>query len=91
MGTGQREGKISKEEAIRAIEMKLKTLEHTSEDDLQLNQIQTGGPTVPLIHRYQYNKDRDSNGASSSQRGGSRRYHSKTTPYSRSQGPYKRR
>lgn len=59
LGSGRREEKISKTEAIRAIEAKLKTLERQTDDNLELNN--TGRDSnVPFIQRYQYNKDRDS-------------------------------
>ncbi|KAH8394110.1 hypothetical protein KR215_007754 [Drosophila sulfurigaster] len=58
LGTGRREEKISKTEAIRAIEAKLKTLERQADDNLELNT--TGRePNVSFIQRYQFNKDRD--------------------------------
>ncbi|KAM8718767.1 hypothetical protein ACLKA7_001474 [Drosophila subpalustris] len=58
LGSGRREEKISKSEAIRAIEAKLKTLERQTDDNLELNN--TGRESnVPFIQRYQFNKDRD--------------------------------
>uniref|UniRef100_A0A1A9X028 Uncharacterized protein n=1 Tax=Glossina brevipalpis TaxID=37001 RepID=A0A1A9X028_9MUSC len=90
LGTGKREGKISKEEAIRAIEQKLKILENHTDEDLELDQIgSSGGPQVPLIQKYQFNKDRDSNTNMTIQR---RHYHHKsnTGPYTRHQRPKRR-
>ncbi|XP_023179244.1 probable RNA-binding protein 18 isoform X2 [Drosophila hydei] len=58
LGSGKREDKISKAEAIRAIEAKLKALERQTDDNLELNT--TGREhNMPIIHRYQYNKSRD--------------------------------
>ncbi|KAL9879000.1 putative RNA-binding protein 18 isoform 2-T2 [Glossina fuscipes fuscipes] len=90
LGTGKREGKISKEEAIRAIEQKLKILENHADDDLELDQIgSSGGPQVPLIQKYQFNKDRDSSTNMAIQR---RHYHHKLNagPYTRHQRPKRR-
>ncbi|XP_065363201.1 probable RNA-binding protein 18 [Calliphora vicina] len=86
LGTGKKEGKISKEEAIKAIEQKLKFLE-SQPDDLEFNQ--SLACEVPLIQKYQFNKDRDANGATStSQR---RTYHkSNSGPYNRHQRPKRR-
>uniref|UniRef100_A0A1A9ZLP3 RRM domain-containing protein n=1 Tax=Glossina pallidipes TaxID=7398 RepID=A0A1A9ZLP3_GLOPL len=90
LGTGKREGKISKEEAIRAIEQKLKILENHADDDLELDQIgSSGGPQIPLIQKYQFNKDRDSSTNMTIQR---RHYHHKLNagPYTRHQRPKRR-
>lgn len=85
LGTGIKEGKISKEEAIKAIEQKLKILESQS-DDLEFNQ--SLACQVPLIQKYQFNKDRDVNGTSTSQR---RTYHKTNShPYTRHQRPKRR-
>ncbi|XP_037822850.1 probable RNA-binding protein 18 [Lucilia sericata] len=86
LGTGKKEGKISKEEAIKAIEQKLKLLE-SQKDDLEFNQ--SLACEVPLIQKYQFNKDRDSSGAcTTSQR---RTYHkSSSGPYNRHQRPKRR-
>lgn len=86
LGTGKKEGKVSKEEAIRAIEQKLKLLESQG-DDLEFNQPLSN--QVPLIQKYQFNKDRDANAAATtSQR---RTFHkSSSGPYSRHQRPKRR-
>lgn len=87
LGTGKREGKVSREDAIRAIENKLKMLESQG-DDIDFDQTSTG-PVIPLIQKYQFNKDRDGkNSTSSAQRG---RYHKTNSgPYNRHQRPKRR-
>lgn len=102
LGTGKREGKVSKEETIRAIEAKLKSLERRSEDDLELNAIRgegsSGASQIPFIQRYQFNKDRDSCNSSmntANQRHGhssSNRSFTKPAggPYNRNQRPKRR-
>ncbi|TDG38636.1 hypothetical protein AWZ03_014942 [Drosophila navojoa] len=57
LGRGKREDKISKSDAIRAIETKLRTLERQTDDNLELNT--TREENVPFIHRYQFNKSRE--------------------------------
>ncbi|KAH8405915.1 hypothetical protein KR222_006346 [Zaprionus bogoriensis] len=59
LGSGRREEKISKTEAIRAIEAKLKTLERQTDDILEFNTLGRES-NAPFIQRYQFNKDRDS-------------------------------
>lgn len=82
-------GKMSKELTIKAIEAKLKALENHT-DDLVINQTSTND--VPLIQRYQYNKN--SNTQSSSTAGPmNRRYNSRhsSAPYNnRNQRRHKR-
>ncbi|ALC49796.1 CG14414 [Drosophila busckii] len=87
LGTGKREEKISKTEAIRAIEAKLKVLERQTDDNLELNN-SGREPNVPFIQRYQFNKDRDS-----LQRPGQHGKYSKSkssAPYHRQQRPKRR-
>ncbi|XP_068158625.1 probable RNA-binding protein 18 isoform X1 [Drosophila tropicalis] len=97
LGTGRREEKISKTEAIRAIEAKLKLLERQTDDNLELNTTQMGlgmsystgrgrndqqhGP-VPFIQRYQFNKEREERDRKSSK---------SSAPYHRQQRPNRRR
>ncbi|KAH8256526.1 hypothetical protein KR038_000726, partial [Drosophila bunnanda] len=81
LGSGKREEKISKCEAIRAIEAKLKVLERQTDDNLELNTMGRGEANVPFIQRYQFNKDRD----------GTQRYgKSSSAPYHRQQRPKRR-
>ncbi|XP_020797793.1 probable RNA-binding protein 18 isoform X1 [Drosophila serrata] len=81
LGSGKREEKISKSEAIRAIEAKLKVLERQTDDNLELNTMGRGEANVPFIQRYQFNKDRD----------GTQRYgKSSSAPYHRQQRPKRR-
>ncbi|EDX17903.1 GD17174 [Drosophila simulans] len=77
LGTGKREEKVSKTEAIRAIEAKLKLLERQTDDNLELNTAGRGEANVPFIQRYQFNKDRDA----------SQRYGKSSAPYHRQQRP----
>ncbi|XP_032593839.1 probable RNA-binding protein 18 isoform X1 [Drosophila grimshawi] len=87
LGSGKREEKISKAEAIRAIEAKLKTLERQTDDNLELNPIGRE-PNVPFIQRYQFNKDRDTQ-----QRTGPHGKYMKnksSAPYHRQQQPKRR-
>ncbi|XP_030378683.1 probable RNA-binding protein 18 isoform X2 [Scaptodrosophila lebanonensis] len=86
LGTGKREEKISKSEAIRAIEAKLKVLERQSDDNLELNPVGRGDANVPFIQRYQFNKDRDNTQRS----GPGGKYHKSTAPYHRQQRPKRR-
>ncbi|XP_064556885.1 probable RNA-binding protein 18 isoform X1 [Drosophila montana] len=58
LGRVKREEKISKADAIRAIEAKLKTLERQTDNNLELNTIGRD-QNVPFIHRYQFNKSRE--------------------------------
>ncbi|XP_017055803.1 probable RNA-binding protein 18 isoform X2 [Drosophila ficusphila] len=81
LGTGKREEKISKTEAIRAIEAKLKVLERQTDDNLELNTSGRGEANVPFIQRYQFNKDRD---------GTQQRYGKSSAPYHRQQRPKRR-
>ncbi|XP_005186230.2 probable RNA-binding protein 18 isoform X1 [Musca domestica] len=86
LGTGKREGKITREEAIKAIEQKLKAIESQG-DDIDFSQ-PTAGPVIPLIQKYQFNKDRDAKTATTTQR---RPYHKTSSgPYSRHQRPKRR-
>lgn len=87
LGTGKREGKITREEAIKAIEQKLKLIESQG-DDIDFSQ-PTAGPVIPLIQKYQFNKDRDGkNATATSQR---RPYHKTSSgPYNRHQRPKRR-
>lgn len=72
--------KMSKELTIKAIEAKLKSLENQS-DDLVINQ--TSETDVPLIQKYQYNKN---NGPGNSTAAGSGRKFGTRYP----SGPYNR-
>lgn len=73
-------GRMSKESTIKAIEAKLKALENQA-DDLVINQSLDG---VPLIQKYQYNKNGD--GASSSSSANTRKFNSRPSrPYQRQQ------
>ncbi|SPP88707.1 blast:Probable RNA-binding protein 18 [Drosophila guanche] len=80
LGTGKREEKISKSEAIRAIEAKLKHLERQTDDNLELNPRDGINANVPFIQRYQFNKDRDN----------TQRYGKSSAPYHRQQRPKRR-
>lgn len=88
MGTGKREEKISREEAIKVIEQKLQTLEKRQESgwDLSYNHLgigpNMGGPDIPIMQRYQFNKDRENKGLGPNQQ---RRYNKNSTaaPYQR--------
>ncbi|XP_001354817.3 probable RNA-binding protein 18 isoform X1 [Drosophila pseudoobscura] len=80
LGTGKREEKISKSEAIRAIEAKLKHLERHTDDNLELNPREGFNANVPFIQRYQFNKDRDN----------TQRYGKSSAPYHRQQRPKRR-
>ncbi|XP_017869067.1 PREDICTED: probable RNA-binding protein 18 isoform X1 [Drosophila arizonae] len=57
LGRGKREDKISKSDAIRAIEAKLRTLERQTDNNLELNIARE--ENIPFIYRYQFNKSRD--------------------------------
>lgn len=88
LGTGKREEKISREEAIKVIEQKLQIIERRQDSswDLSYNHLGIGsnidGPDIPLIQRYQFNKDRENKGLGPNQQ---RRYHksSSMAPYHR--------
>ncbi|XP_022208462.2 probable RNA-binding protein 18 isoform X1 [Drosophila obscura] len=80
LGTGKREEKISKSEAIRAIEAKLKHLERQTDDNLELNPRDGINANVPFIQRFQFNKDRDN----------TQRYGKSSAPYHRQQRPKRR-
>ncbi|XP_075156464.1 putative RNA-binding protein 18 isoform X2 [Haematobia irritans] len=86
LGTGKREGKITREEAIKAIEHKLKVIESQG-DDIDFDQ-PTAGPVIPLIQKYQFNKDRD--GKTSTTTTQRRPYHKTSGPYNRHQRPKRR-
>ncbi|XP_037937996.1 probable RNA-binding protein 18 [Teleopsis dalmanni] len=91
LGTTKREGKISTEEAIRAIEAKLKFLEKNTDLEMEINTIAgstNGVPPVPFIQRYQFNKDRDAN--NSHQRSGRLHTKSNSGPYNRNHRPRRR-
>lgn len=70
-------GRMSKENTIKAIEAKLKALENQA-DDLVINQLPDG---VPLIQKYQYNKEGGVGGSGSSSN--SRKFNPR--PYQRNQ------
>ncbi|XP_031630904.1 probable RNA-binding protein 18 [Contarinia nasturtii] len=76
--------KMSKELTIKAIEAKLKALENQS-DDLVINQ--TSDREVPLIHKYQYNKNGDRGNMSTATATNSKKFSSRPTngPYNRNQ------
>lgn len=79
--------RMSKELTIKAIEAKLKALENQS-DDLVINQTSDGD--VPLIQRYQFNKNggTDRNNATSSTNRPKK--FDKNGPYNRNQRRHKR-
>lgn len=90
LGTRPRECKISKEEAIRAIEEKLQALEKNP-DDIRINA--STATEVPIIKRYQFNKDRDTSTSVGGQRMVSSRFNygkNYSGPYNRNQRPKKR-
>lgn len=74
--------KMSKEFTIRAIEAKLKSLEQHS-DDLVINRGTDSEP--PLIQKYQYNKNSNERGSSSTMSQGTK-YNSSKGKFS--SGPY---
>ncbi|XP_013118071.1 probable RNA-binding protein 18 isoform X2 [Stomoxys calcitrans] len=86
LGTGKREGKITREEAIKAIEQKLKIIESQG-DDIDFDQ-PAAGPVIPLIQKYQFNKDRDAKTATTATQ--RRPYHKTSGPYNRHQRPKRR-
>lgn len=73
-------GRMSKESTIKAIEAKLKALESNA-DDLVINQGTDSG--IPLIQRYQYNKNNGIGGAAGTSTNNLRKFHSR--PYQRNQ------
>lgn len=77
-------GKMSKELTIRAIEAKLKALENQS-DDLVINQ--TSDREIPLIQKYQYNKNGDRGNTSTSTGTNNKKFSSRppSGPYNRNQ------
>ena len=79
--------KLSKELTIKAIEAKLKALENQS-DDLVINQ--TSDREIPLIQKYQFNKNNDRGATNSS--GPNKKFTSRppTGPYNRNQRRHKR-
>lgn len=78
--------KMSKELTIKAIEAKLKALENQS-DELVINQ--TSDSNVPLIQKYQYNKNNVGGNSNNMAIGPNRRY--TNGPYNRNQRrPHKR-
>lgn len=79
--------RLSKELTIKAIEAKLKALESQS-DDLVINQ--TSDREVPLIQKYQFNKNggADRNNATTSTMGAKK--FGRNGPYNRNQRPYNR-
>lgn len=72
-------GRMSKENTIKAIEAKLKALENQA-DDLVINQLPDG---VPLIQKYQYNKNNGGGIGTSGSSSNSRKFNSR--PYQRNQ------
>lgn len=79
--------RMSKELTIKAIEAKLKALENQS-DDLVINQ--TSDREVPLIQKYQFNKNGDRSNATTAT--SSNKFGTRNTsgPYSRNQRHHKR-
>lgn len=73
-------GKLSKELTIKAIEAKLKSLEQQS-DNLVINQ--TSESEIPLIQKYQFNKN--NTGKSSSSSIGNNKKYTRGGPYQRNQ------
>lgn len=73
-------GKLSKELTIKAIEAKLKSLEQQS-DNLVINQ--TSESEIPLIQKYQFNKN--NTGKSSSSSIGINKKYTRGGPYQRNQ------
>lgn len=69
---------MDKERTIRAIEAKLKMLESRPKD-IEINKPLTDG--IPIIKKYQYNKDGDNNTSSGSHKSST---HSSYKPYNRS-------
>lgn len=79
--------KLSKELTIKAIEAKLKALE-TQSDDLIINQM--SDHEVPLIQKYQFNKNGDRGTTTST--GPNKKFTTRppTGPYNRNQRRHKR-
>lgn len=73
-------GRMSKESTIKAIEAKLKALESNA-DDLVINQGTDNG--IPLIQRYQYNRNNASGNSTGTSSTNIRKFHSR--PYQRNQ------
>lgn len=82
-------GKMSKEVTIKAIEAKLKALENQS-DDLVINQ--TSANDIPLIQKYQFNKNNTNNSTTNSNLMNKKYHHSRHSnrPYNRDQRRHKR-
>lgn len=78
--------KMSKELTIKAIEAKLKALESRA-DDFVINKTNDG--EVPLIQKYQYNKNGGSERSSSTMQS-NRKYQSRPRPFDRHQRRHKR-
>lgn len=82
--------KMSKELTIKAIEAKLKSLESQS-DNFIINQ--TSDREVPLIQKYQYNKNggNDRGNNAPGQMGGNKKFGTRPNgPYNRNQRRHKR-
>lgn len=73
---------MSKEYTIQAIEAKLKTLENKS-DDFEVNKTSTN--EVPLIQRYQYNKNAEKQGGPQNNKYSMTRGKYSSAPYNRRQ------
>ncbi|XP_067637126.1 probable RNA-binding protein 18 isoform X1 [Eurosta solidaginis] len=85
LGAGSCDDKMNKDEAIRAIEAKLRALERSGDEDLELNLLTPVSSKASFIQRYQFNKDRDANSSTSSGRTYTKPYNS--APYNRQQRP----
>ncbi|XP_039961937.1 probable RNA-binding protein 18 isoform X1 [Bactrocera neohumeralis] len=88
LGSSSRDDKMSREDAIRAIESKLRALERNGEEELELNLLNSASTQVPFIQRYQFNKDRDTSSSTSGGRTYTKSYNS--APYNRHQRPKRR-
>lgn len=75
--------KLSKELTIKAIEAKLKSLENQS-DDFIINQTSEG--EIPLIQRYQFNKNAPSDRSSNT----NGKFGTRNRPYNQHQRRHKR-
>ncbi|XP_014089014.1 probable RNA-binding protein 18 isoform X1 [Bactrocera oleae] len=88
LGSSSRDEQMSREDAIRAIESKLRALERNGEEELELNLLNSASTQVPFIQRYQFNKDRDVSSSTSGGRTYTKPYNS--APYNRHQRPKRR-
>ncbi|XP_011181988.1 probable RNA-binding protein 18 isoform X2 [Zeugodacus cucurbitae] len=88
LGSSSRDDRMSREDAIRAIESKLRALERNGEEELELNLLNSASNQVPFIQRYQFNKDRDTSSSTSGGRTYTKSYNS--APYNRHQRPKRR-